>query len=478
MPNDPNDRAALRKALVDALGPDRVLVGDDDLAYYGTDRCRGGWSVAPAAIVLPRTVDEVQAVVRLCSERGAPLIPSGGRTGLTGAATATAGEVVLSLEKMNRVLSVDPVGMTLHCEAGATVEAVQQAAAAEGMLYPVDFAAKGTAQIGGSIATNAGGVRVVKYGSTRAWVMGLDVVLPTGERVELGGPLVKDNTGYDLRQLFIGAEGTLGVVVGATMRLCRPPAGTVVALCAVPDDAAIVKLFARVRRDAPDLSAFECFDHGCVAHVLHHRGQEGAGPFQEPSPRNVLIELEYEEGAEESRTERLTEILGDAVEAGEVDDAVLAATPAQGRDLWALREDISESLHGFTPHKADIALPVAKVAEFLAAWRPLMDKKLPGMEAVVFGHVGDGNLHLNVLRPKEMGLAAFLDACHAADPDVYGLVRDHGGSVSAEHGIGLLKRDYLGFTRDPQEVGLMRAIKQAFDPKGLMNPGKIFDLEG
>jgi FAD/FMN-containing dehydrogenase len=382
----------------------------------------------------------------------------------------------VSLERMNRILEVDPAARILRCQAGASVEAVQNAAAERGLVYPVDFAAKGTAQIGGSIATNAGGVKVLRYGTTRPWVAGLRVVVASGDVIDLGGALVKDNTGYDLRQLFIGSEGTLGLIVEASMHLCSPPRGQVVALCAVPDDGRVLDLFARMQASML-LQAFECFDQGCLAHVLAHRGAGRRGPFAEASAQHALVEVEVEgQGAQaQSDTlERLTECLADAQEAGEISDAVVAATSQQERDLWALREGVSESLHGRCPHKADVALPIAKVADFVGRWRALARQHLPGIEAVVFGHVGDGNLHLNILKPEEMPLAEFHDRCHAFDEHTYGLVQSMGGSISAEHGIGLLKRAHLHYSRTPVEIGMMRAIKQALDPEGMFNPGKIF----
>ena len=467
--------AALRDALVQAVGADHVRTTADDLGYYGTDRCRGDWTVDAGIVVLPKTVEEVQAVVSLCREAGAAIVPSGGRTGLTGAATATGGEVVLSLERMNRVLEVDTAAHTLRCEAGATVEQVQMAAAAEGLLYPVDFAAKGSAQIGGSIATNAGGVKVIRYGTTRVWVSGLDVVVASGELLHLGGPLVKDNTGYDLRQLFIGAEGTLGIIVGATMRLCAPPRGAVVALCSVSDDPSVLRLFTRVRKELP-LQAFECFDQGCLQHVLEHRGLTGKGPFAEPTAQHVLIEVEVEgsgEDAEEMAQDALTLCLADAQDEGEIGDAVVAATGAQARDLWEYREGISESLHAHTPHKSDIALPVLEVTAFLEQWRPAAARALPNAEALVFGHVGDGNLHLNILKPSAQSVEDFVAEAKAFDEETYALVERFGGSVSAEHGIGLLKRDHLHYSRSAGELAMMRAIKASLDPAGMFNPGKV-----
>jgi FAD/FMN-containing dehydrogenase len=475
-----NVSAALVRALHDAVGAEGLRDQADDLAFYGADRCRGDWPVAPALIVLPGSVEEAAAVVRACAEHDAKIVPSGGRTGLAGAATATRGEIVVSLERMNRILEVDPSARILRCQAGASVEAVQDAAADAGLAYPVDFAAKGSAQIGGSIATNAGGVKVLRYGTTRRWVAGLRVVVASGDVVDLGGALVKDNTGYDLRQLFIGSEGTLGLIVEATMHLSSPPRGQVVALCAVPDERRVLDLFTRVQSSLV-LQAFECFDKGCLEHVLEHRGARGRGPFAEPSSQHALVEVEVEgqaQGARDETLERLTECLADAQDAGEISDAVLASTSAQERDLWALREGVSESLHGHCPHKADIALPVARVADFVVKWRSLVDEHLPEIEAVVFGHIGDGNLHLNILKPDAMLLADFHARCHAFDEHTYGLVQSMGGSISAEHGVGLLKRDHLHYSRSQTEIAMMRAVKQALDPRGLFNPDKIFAAGG
>jgi len=454
---------ALLDDLVARLGPNAVLTDAVDLATYGTDRCRGPWPTAPVGIAMPASVAQVQHVVRACAAHRVAIVPSGGRTGLCGGATATNGEIVLSLGRMRTIDPVDTTGALVRCEAGATVESVQLTAAAAGLVYPVDFAAKGTAQIGGSIATNAGGVKVLRYGSTRAWVSALSVVVASGECLELGGDLVKDNTGYDLRQLFIGSEGTLGIIVGATLRLVRPPVGLTVALCAVDDDASILALFERAQRGLT-LQAFEYFEHACLEHVLAHRGRTG-GPFEQASHAYVLVEAEQTDAA------HVTEWLAEAAAAGEITDAVVATTATQAKDLWSLREDISESLHRHHPHKGDISLPIARVPEFAAKWRELVAETLPGARALSFGHVGDGNLHLNVVPdPASTPTAAQYDDY---DTRTYALVASTGGSISAEHGIGLLKRAHLHHRWGPAELATMRAIKRALDPDGLFNPGKI-----
>ncbi|MCA9693566.1 MAG: FAD-binding oxidoreductase [Nannocystaceae bacterium] len=467
----------LIRALAEVVGQARVIADGPDLEHFGSDRCRGGWPVRPMGIVFPGSVAEIQEVVRICARHRVAIVPSGGRTGLAGGATATAGEVVLSLARMHRILEVNEAARTLRCEAGATLESVQEAARARGLLYPVDFSSRGSAQIGGSVATNAGGVRVIRHGLTRDHVAGMTVVIATGDRLELGRGLVKDNTGYDLRQLFIGSEGTLGVIAEVVVKLVTPPAGAVVALCGLASDDAVLELFTRLRRSPLVLGAFECFDHGCVERVLEHRGSDAAGPLAEPSPRYALVEVEVAapgEAAVEAALASLTTCLEEAAIAGEIEDASFASTPAQARALWSLREDISEALHRHRPHKADVALPIPRVAAFLGDLRRAAAADLAGLEVLCFGHVGDGNIHVNTLCPPTMDHSQFLDVSRRFDRRLYQLVEDHGGSISAEHGIGLLKREHLPHSRSAAELSVMRAIKRALDPEDLFNPGKLF----
>ncbi len=482
------ETTALIEELTAALSEEAVSVSPEDRAYYGTDRCKGGWPIDACAVVRPADLEGVQRVVRICAARRIAIVPSGGRTGLTGAATASCGEIVLSLERMRGILEVDTHARTLRCEPGATVEDVQRAAADAGLMYPVDFAAKGTAHIGGSIATNAGGVRVLRYGSTRAWVRELKVVLASGEVIKTGGALVKDNPGYELRQLFIGSEGTLGIIVEATLALCVPPVGTVVALTALDDASHIRTLFRRMQDSGLHLSAFECFDQGCVRRVCAHRGDAQApGPFAERAPHHVLIEVEVPSSARDGRDgvqaqveavfDDLAMCLADAQDAEEIRDAVVATTPRQMQELWAWREDISESLHVATPHKADVSVPVSEVVPFMEAWRDAVNAGLPSIPAVCFGHVGDGNLHLNLLCPEDMDHGTFLGCAKLFDRKMYALVESFAGSISAEHGVGLLKRAHLHHTKSPGEIALMREIKKSLDPQGIMNPGKIFEMK-
>ena len=468
MGSDRSPTAEDLEALASVVGPAAVSADPADLDHYGRDRAVGPWPVRPGAVVRPGSTQEVAAVVRLCEERGLAIVPSGGRTGLVGGAVAPAGEVVLSLERMRAILDVDPAARTVRCEAGATVADVDAAAREHGLFYPVDFAAKGTAQIGGTIATNAGGVRVVRYGPTRAWVRGLCVVVGGGRVLRLGRGLVKDNTGYALEHLFVGAEGTLGVVVEAVLGLAVPPVATAVALVAAEGVVPLLDLFERAGTARLRLAAFECFDDGCLAAVLAARGL-AAPPFATRAPMYGLVETEGEDEA--ALVESLTDLLCTAQDEDVVADAVVAQTPAHARTLWALREAVSEALHPRGPHKSDVTVPQARMEAFLDRLRVLASEHLPGAELRIFGHLGDGNLHVNLL-PSAGGrfdparLSAF-------DRALYTLVGELGGSLSAEHGIGLLKREHLPLRRSPEEIEVMRRIKGVFDPAGVFNPGKL-----
>jgi FAD/FMN-containing dehydrogenase len=447
----------------------RDLLTDDpaELAEYGRDWTRV-YPAAPSAVAFPRSTEEVAHILRLASEHGVPVVPSGGRTGLSGGAVAARGELVLSLARMRRMDPVDELGATVRVQAGAITEAVHQHVAAAGLTWPIDFASKGSSQVGGNIATNAGGLRVIRYGLTRQWVLGLEVVLASGEVLEIGGALEKNNTGCDLRQLFIGSEGTLGVITEATLKLTPLPPRPEVVLVAVADLAAVLRLFRATRRAPFTLAAFEFFTDRCLARLLRHRKLRR--PFAAPASHYALFELE---GAEREAVE---EWIGQLVEEGLVEDATLAQSPAQAAELWALREGISEALGatGF-PHKNDIALPVAALEAFASDLEALIARDYPAYELCVFGHIGDGNLHVNVMKPDDMPQEAFAERTAALDRAMFTLVSRHRGSISAEHGIGLLKKPYLAYSRSPGELALLRALKRTLDPRGILNPGKIFD---
>ena len=462
--------AAFFESVARELPADFVTREPDDLVEYGRDWTRV-LDPAPCAIALPRTTDEVVRFVKLCSTFGVPIVPSGGRTGLAAGAVAAKGEIVLSMSRMRSIQPVDVAGATLRVQAGVVTQAVHEHCLPHGLTWPVDFASKGSSTVGGNIATNAGGVKVIRWGLTRQWVLGVEVVLASGEVLDDKGALEKNSTGLDLRQLFIGSEGTLGIVTAATLKLARVPRRSEVMLFAVDDLAAVVRLFRETRASPFAVSAYEMFTDACLARVLAHRKLRA--PLAAPASHYVLVELE-----DVAPRAPLDEWVGSLLERGLVRDGVLAQHGSEARDLWALRESIGESLSatGF-PHKNDIALPVAALEAFCADLEALFVRRYPGWEVCLFGHIGDGNLHVNVMKPADADAPAFLARVKEADRDLFDLVRKHGGSISAEHGIGLLKKPWLGWSRTPAEIATMRAVKRALDPQNLLNPGKILDAE-
>ncbi len=452
------------RAAVPAL---RLLTDPADLEHYGRDWTRR-WLPAPLAIALPASIDEVQAIVRWCRANRVPIVPSGGRTGLSGGAVAANGELVVSLERMNKVLGFDAIDRTLAVQAGIALEAVHNAAREYGLQYPVDFAARGSATIGGNIATNAGGIRVIRYGNTRDWIAGLTVVTGRGEVLRLNKGLIKNSSGYDLRQLLIGAEGTLGIVVEASLKLTAPPPTTQVMLLALPDFDAVLAAF-QAMRSGLALEAFEFFTGIALTHVLAHGGQN---PFAEVYPFYAVVE--YAAADEADQTAALS-VFEQGLNAGWAMDGVIAASDAQAAQLWRLREGITEALAAHTPYKNDVAVRVSALPAFLAEAERLIGAAYPQFEVVWFGHIGDGNLHINVLKPAALTQADFIRDCERVTTLLAEVLQRHEGSISAEHGIGLVKKPYLIGTRSLEEIALMRGIKQVFDPDGIMNPGKVFD---
>lgn len=440
----------------------RLLTEPSDLEHYGRDWTRR-WAPAPLAVALPASVEEVQDIVRWANEHRIYVVPSGGRTGLSGGAVAANGELVLSLERMNRVLGFDAVDRTLTVQAGVSLQAVHDAARTQGLIYPVDFAARGSCSIGGNIATNAGGIRVIRYGNTREWIAGLTVVAGNGELLQLNRGLIKNSSGYDLRQLMIGSEGTLGVVVEATLKLTDPPPPSQVMLLALPDMAALMQVFALFRATL-SLQAFEFFTDIALKHVLAHGAQRA---IDGEHPYYVVTEFDANEDAALAAFEQ-------GAEQGWISDGVIAQSEAQAAALWRLREGITESLAPHRPYKNDISLRISVLPVFLQEIQALLGREYPQAEVVWFGHIGDGNLHINVLKPEALSDADFIAQCEHVTKLLADTLQRHGGSISAEHGIGLVKKPYLSSTRSEAEIALMRGVKEVFDPKGLLNPGKVF----
>ena len=446
----------------------RLTTEPADLEHYGRDWTRR-WTPAPLAIALPGTVAEVQAILRWASAQGVAVVPSGGRTGLSGGAVAAHGELVLSLERMNKPLGFDVVDRTLTVQAGMALEAVHNAAREHGLIYPVDFAARGSCSIGGNIATNAGGIRVIRYGNTREWIAGLKVVTASGELLELNKGLIKNSSGYDFRQLLIASEGTLGVIVEATLKLTDPPPASNVMLLALPSFEVLMKVFAAFR-ERLQLQAFEFFTDRALEHVLAHGAQ---APFAEVHPFYVVIEFAADDEAQEAAAMAAFEA---CMEQGWVSDGVISTSDAQAAQLWRLREGITEAVARYKPYKNDVSVRISAMPAFMARTQELIGEAYPHFDVVWFGHIGDGNLHINVLKPDDTDDARFLQQCEHVTKLLAQVLKDFDGSISAEHGIGLVKKGYLDSTRGAAEIALMKAVKRAFDPQGLLNPGKVFDL--
>ena len=453
--------------LLQAVPELRLKTEPADLEHYGRDWTRR-WTPAPLAIALPGSIEEVQAVVRWACEHGVAVVPSGGRTGLSGGAVAANGELVVSLERMNRVLEFNPVDRTLTVQPGIALEAVHNAAREQGLEYPVDFAARGSCSIGGNIATNAGGIRVIRYGNTREWIAGMKVVVGTGELLDLNRGLVKNSSGYDLRHLMIASEGTLGIVVEATLRLTDPPPPTNVMLLALPSFEVLMQVFSAFR-ERLQLEAFEFFTDRALHHVLAHGAQK---PFEETHPYYVVTEFASGDEAQEAAAMSAFEA---CMESGWVSDGVISQSDAQAAQLWRLREGITESLARYKPYKNDVSVRISAMPAFLEETQKLLGEAYPHFEVVWFGHIGDGNLHINVLKPDGLDNVEFVGQCEQVTKLLAESLQRHQGSISAEHGIGLVKKGYLESTRSPAEIEMMRGIKRVLDPKGLLNPGKLFD---
>ena len=465
---------AVRERLTGIVGANGLLTRPVDMAPYLVDE-RERYRGAAPAVVRPSTVEEVARVVALCAAEKIPIVPQGGNTGLCGAATpdASGRELVLSLTRLNRVREVDPLNYTITVEAGVILADVQKAAAEADRLFPLSLGGEGTARIGGNLSTNAGGTGVLRYGNARDLALGLEVVLPDGRVWDGLSALRKDNTGYDLKHLFIGAEGTLGIITAAVLKLFPRPQALETALVAIDDPAASVELLARARAATGDrVTAFELILRLPFELVL----AEISGtrdPFDDRHPCYVLFELSS--GAARDDVRGLMEsVLAEAMQDGLVRDAVIAESGAQAADFWKIRETIPEAqkLDGASI-KHDISVPVSRIPAFMAEAAAEAESAVDGVRVCAFGHVGDGNLHYNMNQPVGADPEAFLEREGRLNAIVHDAASRHGGSISAEHGIGQLKREALLHYKPDVAIDLMRRIKQALDPHNLMNPGKV-----
>lgn len=446
----------------------RCLTDEASLKRYGVDWTKV-WAPAPSAVLLPETTEEVQSIVRLANQHRIALVPSGGRTGLSAAAVAADGEVVVSFDRMNKVLDFSPFDRAVTVQPGVITQQLQEFAEQQGLFYPVDFASAGSSNIGGNIGTNAGGIKVIRYGMTRDWITGLKVVTGNGDLLDLNKGLAKNATGYDFRHLMIGAEGTLGLVVEATVKLARQPNNLTVLVLGAPGFRELMNIL-HAFQSKIDLTAFEFFSDKAMAHVLAHGV---AKPFDTDAPFYCLLEFE---GSSDAIMEDAMALFEGGVEQGWVLDGVMSQSLTQAAQLWELRERISESISVYTPYKNDISVIVSKVPDFVEEVDAVVQKNYPDFEIVWFGHIGDGNMHLNILKPEDLAKEDFFARCNNVSQWVFEIVQKYNGSISAEHGVGRTKKAYLHYSRSAEEIALMKAVKAVFDPNGIMNPGKIFDL--
>ena len=454
--------------LCSIVGDHHLRIDDDTLAHYGTDWTRF-IEPAPLTAVFPRSVEEVVKIVKVARSYGIGIVPSGGRTGLSAGAVAPSGEIVVSMDRLNRIEEVNKLERTVDVQAGVLTATIQQVAAEAQLCYPLDFASAGSSQIGGNIATNAGGIHVLSSGMTRDWVAALTVVTGTGEILNLNQGLLKNNTGYDLRHLFIGSEGTLGLIVNATLRLAPPHPKSSVLLLGVSSMELMMSVL-QTFQEKTDLHAFEFFCDLALARVIERGGL--TVPIEPRCPYYVLLECTHETEVDENH---ILNCFEHCLDQGYALDGVMSRDRAQAESLWRYREDISESITTSTPYKYDVSVTVGRVPAFLAAVERAVFQLYPTWEIVWFGHIGDGNLHLNILCPDELSVSVFKSQCEEVTPIIFSIIQQHQGSISAEHGVGLLKKPYLSYTRSSAEIAAMRGIKSVFDPDGIMNPGKIFD---
>ena len=473
------DRDTFRSAAAELLGP-RGFTYDKDLVEPWLTDWRGRYTGKAVGLASPASTDEVSRFVKLCSAYGVPIVPQGGNSGMSGGATPDDGgeSVILSLRRMNTIRELDVAAQQVTCDAGVVLQTLHEAAEAEELRFPLTLGGKGSATIGGLVSTNAGGTQVLRHGTMRAQVLGLESVLADGSVFSNLVPLKKDNRGFDLKQLLIGSEGTLGIVTAATLRLVPQTAQRRVAWIGLSSISSARELLLHCEKRAGDaLEGFEVLPHHCLQSVLAHL-PDSRSPLSSDHAWYALVEL-VAEAADADAIDGLAEdVLHSAMERDLIQDAVISASEAQAEAFWLLRESISPAERAIGPAmQHDISVPVARMAEFVESASPEIEKRFPGTTAVGFGHLGDGNIHYHVLAPP----GAVQGDWERTDGKiisafVHDLVTEFGGSISAEHGIGQMKRDELSRLGDPVALGLMRTIKQALDPQGILNPGKLVPL--
>lgn len=459
---------------IDIIGTKNALTVQDDLTHY-THENRGLFIGHTPLVLKPANTKEVSEIVKLAAETKTAIVPQGGHTGHVGGAVPdeSGSQIIISLERMNKVREVDLEGNVILCEAGTILETIQKTADDNGRLFPLALGSQGSCQIGGNIATNAGGTGVLAYGNTRNLVMGVEVVLPSGEIWNGLRRLKKDNTGYDLKDLFVGSEGTLGIITAAVLKLFPKPRGKAVAFCGLETPQKALSLFSKASGQAgQSLTAFELMARTPIEFTFEH--MEGVrNPLSETHPWHVLIEVSSNR-SEEDAQEILQSILEEAFQLETVTDAALGTSLTQNADFWRIRETMPlAQVHEGGSMKHDVSVPIHAVPEFLMMADKIIMTEMPDARICAFGHMGDGNMHYNITQPKNANKQGFLDQQPAINNLIHQLVVEMNGSVAAEHGVGRLKRDLIVRTKDPIELELMRSIKRTLDPDNIMNPGKV-----
>ena len=449
--------------------PDLTIKTDaDSLENWGKDWTKH-FTPNASAILFPKSTEQVAQIVKIANKHKTPLVPSGGRTGLSAGAVASAGEVVISFDKMHAIGNFFEADRMVEVEAGVITKTLQEFAESKNLYYAVDFASSGSSQIGGNISTNAGGIKVIRYGMTRNQILGLTVVTGNGDILELNGGMLKNATGYDFRHLFIGAEGTLGFVTKALIKLEKPPVNLTAMVLGVPNFTAVVKLLDKFSKTI-HLTAFEFFDEVALNKVLD--AGHAKSPFDSRTPFYVLLEFE---AISDAVLDEAMAIFETCAEEELIVDGVMSQSIDQLHELWKLRESISETISVFTPYKNDISVLISHLDNFIHDIETIVNKNYPDFEICWFGHIGDGNLHLNILKLENLSKDEFFSKCQIVNQYVFETVQKYKGSVSAEHGVGMTKKPYLNYTRSQAEIDYMKKLKAVFDSNGIINPGKIFD---
>ncbi len=451
------------KNLKNILSDDQITSQADQLKTYGRDwlKC---YPSRPSLILFPHSHRQVEDIVRWAIQFKQALVPSGGRTGLSGGANAQKKEVVVSFERMNQILDFNKIENSLCVQPGVITKTIQEEAKKKSLYFPLSFASEGSSQIGGNTATNAGGVHVIRYGLLRAWILSLKVVTGAGHTLSLGKELIKNMAGYNLINLFIGSEGTLGLITQITLKLAKPPLPSCVLLLAIPNLQSLMELY-NLFKTQLSLRAFEVFTNEAVKYVSPTVSV--TFPLKK-SDYYILIECDQQDQSQ------ILQLFETAHKNQLIQDGVISESPSQALQFWAFRENISESLSSFFPYKNDISVRPSCVPKFLSELNQVIQKQYPDFVVIWFGHLGDGNLHINILKPEKESPDSFLKKCRELNKILFSLVQKYKGSISAEHGVGLLKKNYLHYSCSKEEIQYMKAIKNIFDPHGILNPGKIF----